>query len=186
MSTRQQRREARRLNPQPSSGTGDRFLSPVNSSPVRNPESQFVLGETREEFAQLQSECYHHHKPRNPEERFQVDALIRNEWLIRRYFRVEAQLWEYHTMQAERGTGVELGEAFTKASTIFMRLERKVRAAEKAHKEARSQLERLKQLPQPQETKAETQQLGSFLTTPSAPRSLLTVGAPETSLEAPI
>jgi hypothetical protein len=99
----------------------------------------------------------------------QVDNLIRNEWLLRRFFRVEAQLWEYHVMQADPSSEVQLGEAFSKASPIFMRLERRVRAAEKAHKEAKGELDRLKQLPQPQEIKAETQQLGSFLTPPPNP-----------------
>src|ERR1035438_4151072 len=74
-------------------------------------ESQFVPGESREEFAQLQTEWYGHHAPANPEERLQVDNLIRNEWFLRRYFRVEAQLWEYRSILAQRGSGVELGEA---------------------------------------------------------------------------
>ena len=165
MSTRSQRR-ANRLNAQ-HSGTGDRLLSPVKS-PLKSgldAESQFVLGESREEFARLQSECYDHFKPRNPEERFQVDALIRNEWFLRRFFRVEAQLWEYQVRQADPSSGIQLGEAFSKASAIFMRLERRIRAAEKAHKEAMAELQRLQQVAQPQETTSETEQLASFLTT---------------------
>jgi hypothetical protein len=170
--------EANRLNAQKStgprsaegSGVGDRLLSPAKSALKSglDAESQFVIGESREEFAQLQTEHYHHHKPRNPEERFQVDSLIRNEWFLRRFFRVEAHLWEYHTTLAERGTGVELGEAFTKASPIFMRLERRIRAAEKAHKEAKAELERLQQLPQPKETTSQIDKLGSFLTHPES------------------
>ena len=155
-----------------------------------DPESQFVFGESREEFAQLQTEHYHHYAPANPEERLQVDNLIRNEWFLRRFFRVEAQLWEYHSMLAQRGTGVELGEAFSKASPVFTRLWRRVTAAEKAHKEAKAELVRLKahplenaapeaqcspaERPQPHETTAETQQLGSFLTDarePSVPHN---------------
>jgi hypothetical protein len=68
----------------------------------------FVLGESREEFAQLQAEYIGHFLPANPEKRFQVDKIIRSDWLTRRYFRVEAHLWEYHTSLAERGTGVQL------------------------------------------------------------------------------
>ena len=127
-------------------------------------ESQFVLGESREDFAQLQTEWYLHHAPANPEERLQVDTIIRSEWFLRRYFRIEAQLWEYHSMKAERGTGVELGEAFSKASTIFMRFQRRITLAEKSAKEAKAELDRLKALRQPQQTTTETQQLGSFLT----------------------
>jgi len=132
-------------------------------------ESQAVLGETREEFALLQAQYYERFRPTTPEERFQLDTMIRHEWSLRRFFRVEAQLWEYHTVRAERGTGVELGEAFTKANAIFMRLQRRISASEKAHKEAMAELKRLKQSSQPQDSKAETQQLASLCTSPLAP-----------------
>lgn len=130
-------------------------------------ETQFVLGETREEFAQLQSEYYDRFAPRTPEERFQLDNVIRNEWYLRRFFRIEPQLWEYHTMRAERGTGVELGEALTKAAGLFVRLQRRITAAEKAYKEAMAELRRLQHTAQPQQTATETPQLASFLNTPS-------------------
>ncbi len=63
-------------------------------------------------------------------------------------------------MLAQRGTGVELGEALSNASIVFMRFQRRINVAE---------LDRLKALRQPQQTTAETQQLGSFLTTPINP-----------------
>jgi DNA segregation ATPase FtsK/SpoIIIE-like protein len=165
MSSRSQRK-ANRLKLQQSTapGTGDR-LSPVNS-PL-DADSQCVSGESPEEFAQLRTDYYGQFAPCDPEQRFHVDNLIRNEWLLRRFFRVEAQLWEYHVMQAGRSSGVPLGEAFTKASPIFMRLERRMRAAEKAYKDSKTALERLQQAPQPQQTTAETQQLASFLTSPA-------------------
>ena len=147
--------------PGPRSEEGKRAASQNALESGLDAASQFVLGESREEFARP-------HKPRNPVERFEVDSLIRNEWFLRRFFRVEAHLWEYHTTLAERGTGVELGEAFTKASPIFMRLERRIRAAEKARKEAKTELERLQQLPQPQETTSQIEKLGSFLTHPES------------------
>ena len=131
-----------------------------------DPDSQFVLGETREEFALLQTEYYNRFNPTTPEERYQLDTVLRNEWFLRRFFRVEAQLWEHHAMKAERHTGVELGEAFTKANAIFMRLQRRITAAEKSRKEAMAELKRLQQPSQPQETKAETQQMASLLPFP--------------------
>ena len=128
-----------------------------------DPDSQGVLGETREEFALLVTEYYDRFKPVTPEERFQLDTIIRNEWMLRRFFRVEAQLWEHHAMKAQRGTGVELGEAFTQANPIFMRLHRRIVAAEKSHKAALAELKRLQQPAQPQQTKTETKQLASIL-----------------------
>jgi hypothetical protein len=132
-------------------------------------ESQFVLGESREEFALLQTEWYDYHPPANPEERFQLDKLIRCEWFQRRFFRIDAQVTEYQSMLVERATGYELGEAFSKASLIFGRLQRRIDAIEKARTAARAELDRLiaaRPAPQPQQTKPETPQLGSFLQTP--------------------
>src|ERR1700722_10211271 len=126
-------------------------------------ESQCVPGESPEEFAQLQATYFDRFPPTPPEQRFQVDNLIRNEWLLRRYHRVEAQLWEYQTSLCDRSTGVELGEAFSRASTIFMRLQRRVSAAEKAYKEAMVELDRLQASPEAEQMKEETTKLGSFL-----------------------
>jgi hypothetical protein len=81
-------------------------------------------------------------------------------------------------MLVERATGYELGEAFSKASLIFGRLQRRVDAIEKARTVARTELDRLiaarppapepqETSPQPQEMKEETQQLASFLNSPS-------------------
>ncbi len=171
MSNRQQRKANRLKAQHHHSGTGDRPLPPAKSALKSglDPESQFVRGESREDFAQLQTEWYDYDAPANPEERLQVDTIIRSEWFLRRFFRVEAQLWEFHSMEAQRNTGVELEEAFSKASLIFMRFQRRITLAEKSGKEARAELDRLKALRQPQQTTTETQQLGSFLTTPINP-----------------
>ncbi len=134
--------EANRLNAQHSTGPrseeGKRASSQNALKSGLDAETQFVLGETRQDFARLQTEWYDHHVPVNPEERLQVDAIIRSEWFLRRYFRIEAQLWEYHFMEAQRSTGVELGEAFSKVSLIFMRFQRRITLAEKSGKEARA------------------------------------------------
>ena len=106
-------------------------------------DSQFVIGESRQEFAELQDEYTDRFLPRSPDERFLVDTLIRNEWLLRRLFRVESQLWEYHTLRASRSEGVPLGEAFGTASDVFMRLHRRVSHAERSYKEALRDLQRL-------------------------------------------
>jgi hypothetical protein len=129
-------------------------------------ESQFVLGESREDFALLQTEWYDYHPPANPEERYQVDKLIRCEWFQRRYFRIDAQVTEYQSMLVERSTGYELGEAFSKASLIFGRLQRRIDTTEKARTAAKTELERLKKLPpppQPKQTTNLTSQMASFL-----------------------
>jgi len=127
-------------------------------------KSQHVPGESREEFAQLQQDYFERYAPTAPEQRFLLDTIIRNEWLLRRLHRVEGELWAFHARQAEKAYGMELGESFSRAGADFTRLERRIRAAEKACKEALATLRRLQAESQPEQTNAETSKLGSFST----------------------
>jgi hypothetical protein len=134
-------------------------LTPNGCKSGLDAESQLVPGESREDFARLQTDYYRRFHPVTPETRFQVDNLVRNEWLLRRLHRVEAQLWQFHAGQAAQGTGHELGEAWAKADAQFMRLQRRVTAAEKAYKAAKVELDRL----QADEIATETEEMASFL-----------------------
>ena len=136
-------------------------------------DSQFVLGDSREEFAQLQDEYFSRFAPTTPEQRFQVDNLIRNEWLLRRYHRVESHLWEYQISLCDRAGRAQLGQAYTKASTVFARLHRTITAVEKAYKAAMEELTLLQQA---------TEELASFLTAaPKQPQSRTTSTPPSSS-----
>jgi hypothetical protein len=106
-------------------------------------ECQFVYGEDRADFIVLQREYFSRFQPHTPEERFHTDLLVRNEWTLRRLFRVECHLWEYHAMCSDRSSGVPLGEGFNRASEVFMRLQRRVAAAERSYKEALKDLNRM-------------------------------------------
>src|SRR5579872_6456329 len=170
MSTQKQI-EANRLNAQKSTGPrteeGKRASSLNALKSGLDAESQFVLGESREEFADLQAEYFERFQPTTPETRYLVDCLIRNEWFLRRFFRVESHLWEYNMMFADRSSGVELGEVFVKANAIFMRLQRRVTAAEKSYKDALTQLRHLQSLPEVEESQAKSEEMASFPTPPS-------------------
>ena len=139
--------EANRLNAQKSTGPRTPQGKAVSSQNALrsglDAESQFVTGEDRSEFAALQHEYMARFHPLTPEERFQVDTLIRNEWILRRLFRAEAQLWEYHTLRADRSEGVPLGEALVAGNEVFRRLQRRITLAERSYKEAFAELERL-------------------------------------------
>ena len=132
-------------------------------------KSQTLPGESPEAFAALQAEYFDRFHPTTPDQRFQVDSLIRNEWLLRRYHRVEAQLWEYQTGLCDRAGRAQLGEAFTKAASTFMRLHRCILAAEKAYQNAMTELERLLQASEPQPATGQNAQLASFLKPVSCP-----------------
>jgi plasmid maintenance system antidote protein VapI len=182
MSTQKQL-EANRRNAQLSTGPKSeegKAISSMNAlKSGLDAESQFVIGESREAFAKLQSEYDTHYTATNPEQRFYLDSAIRHEWLLRRFHRVEAELWIHEAKQAEPGTGIQLGEAFDKTSPTFMRLHRRVAASEKTYKESMAAYRRLKKedeeksvekpAPQPQQTKPETPQLASFRTSPYQP-----------------
>ena len=136
--------EANRLNAQKSTGPRTPEGKAVSSQNALksglDAESQFVVGEDRAEFAQLQHEYLTRFQPLTPEERFQVDTLLRNEWILRRLFRAEAHLWEYHTIRADRSEGVPLGEALVAANDVFRRLQRRITLAERSYKDALDQL----------------------------------------------
>jgi hypothetical protein len=106
-------------------------------------EEQFVYGEDRLDFFLLQKEYFDRFQPASPEERFQVDNLIRSEWSLRRLFRAETHLWEYHSTLSNRSNGVPLGEGFHRASEVFMRMQRRIGASERAYEKAYGELGRL-------------------------------------------
>jgi hypothetical protein len=139
--------DANRLNAQNSTGPrtpGGKAVSSQNAlKSGLDAESQFVIGEDRDQFAALQDEYFDRFQPLTPEERFQVDTLLRNEWILRRLFRAEAQLWEYHALRADRSEGVPLGEALVAGNEVFRRLQRRITLAERSYKDAFAELERL-------------------------------------------
>jgi hypothetical protein len=163
--------EANRLNAQLSTGPrtpeGKAASSQNALKSGLDANSQFVYGENEGDFSDLQQEYIDRFQPLTPEERFQVDTLIRSEWLLRRLFRADAHLWEYHVIQSSRSDGVPLGEGFSKASNVFMRLQRRVTLTERSYKEAYAELQRLQSARQPQQNTTQTAKLGSFLKFPS-------------------
>ena len=141
--------EANRLNAQQSTGPRTPQGKAVSSQNAfksgLDADSQFCCGEQPTDFYRLQIEYFARFQPRSPEERFQVDSLIRNEWMLRRLFRAEAHLWEFHTTRASRFDGVPLGEAFHNAHPEFMRLHRRITLMEKSYKDSFAQLQTLQQ-----------------------------------------
>jgi hypothetical protein len=141
--------EANRLNARQSTGPRTPQGKAVSSQNAfksgLDANSQFCYGEKRTDFYILQVEYFTRFQPRSPEERFQVDSLIRNEWMLRRLFRAEAHLWEFHTTRASRFDGVPLGEAFHNAHPEFMRLHRRITLMEKSYKDSFTQLQTLQQ-----------------------------------------
>jgi hypothetical protein len=169
--------QANRLNSQKSTGPrtpeGKAASSQNAFKSGLDADSQFVIGESADEFAALQHEYIARFQPMTPDERFQVDTLIRSEWMLRRFFRAEAHLWEYHVIRADRSEGTPLGEALMAADQVFRRLQRRITLAERSYTDAFAELERLTRArgplstdpdgPQSQPDTADSSELASFL-----------------------
>ena len=198
--------EANRLNAQHSTGP----RTPEGKAVTRmnafqsglDADSQFVVGEDSFQFTALRDEYFERFQPGSPEERFWLDTMIRNEWLLRRLFRAEAHLWEYHSLRSDRSEGCPLGAALAKGTDQFTRLQRRLTLLERSYKDAFQELRNLQAsrhavpapaapqpaaaeppepLPppeQPQQNKDQTQKLGSFLTAVPQPSSVPPVLAP--------
>jgi hypothetical protein len=107
-------------------------------------QALIVPGEKSEDFEALAAEYYDRHQPQSPEERDFLDIAIRNVWRLRRFDRVESEMWEREL--AELGSAEAsgpLGAAFQAADQRFARLQRMIAATERSLREALRELNRL-------------------------------------------
>jgi hypothetical protein len=93
-------------------------------------------------LAALQAEYYHRWTPTTPEQRTLVDTLITNEWLLRRYRRTEAQLYQLSYPVFPKKEGAE-GQCFFNSPNLD-RLMRHRNAAQRNYQSALRELKLLK------------------------------------------
>ena len=107
--------------------------------------------EDNQALGQLTADYYDRFHPTTPEQRFLVDALVSDDWLLRRLRRSEAGLL---TEACKRVCGdyFTLGEVYQMKSTVLERLQRRVNATRKSYL---TTLDALNKLPtQPEENQA--------------------------------
>lgn len=105
---------------------------------------QVVRGEDPESLAALTTEYYDHYAPATPQERCEVDTLVRAEWQMRRLARVDAQLWEWMLEgPGHLSEDAPLGQGFSRGSNHFIRLQRRIDAADRSYRNTLRELERL-------------------------------------------
>ena len=92
---------------------------------------------------------YHHRfLPATPEQCFLVDILVQSEWLLRRYRKVEAQLWTHEIDAAYTDNKkCPLGQAFDRGVGAFTRLQRRIDSAERNYHRALDKLQRFQSAP---------------------------------------
>jgi hypothetical protein len=123
-------------------------------------KSQVIPGEDPEELEAVAAGYREQYRPENPAEVFLVDRMIRADWELRRFERIEAELWE-----AEFERGVMPGQAFAK-NAAFVLLYRRLDAAERSFYRARKELQQMRKAQgaaKPEAAGVETDgELGSF------------------------
>ena len=144
----QKRIEANRLNAQKS--TGPRSVEGKAASRMNalksgiDAQSEIIPGEAPAALDVLTAEYLDSFRPATPQERVQVDILIRADWQLRRLARAEAQLWSagYQDLtipEQENATG----RIFYNLDSAFVRLQRRIDATQRSYRAALKQLESL-------------------------------------------
>ena len=179
--------EANRANAQQSSGPRSaegKAVSRFNAVKTGiDAKSQTIPGEDPAELDTLAAEYHERWQPATPEERLLVDTLIHCEWLLRRFRKSEAQLWQFHIQeQWTPRKECPVGQAFNRGCTDFTRLQRRMDSTGRDYHRALKELqrlesERLKAVPPPDPVPAAgpqpipiqhpTAELGSFHNFPS-------------------
>jgi hypothetical protein len=144
----QKQLEANRLNA--SKSTGPRSLQGKARSSMNalksgiDAESQIIRGEKVAALEALTADYYHRFHPTTPEQRMLVDTLVDAEWLLRRFRKVEAQLWEKEALSAYKpNEDVILAQAYWSGVDRFAHLQRRIDTAHKNYRTALQELERL-------------------------------------------
>jgi hypothetical protein len=103
--------------------------------------AQIIHGETPADLERLKFDYHGRFLPNTPEQRMLVDTLIDCEWLLRRFRRVEAEIWQEGMRNQVHCT--ILGESFARMDETFARLQRRVDRTQRNYRNALHELERL-------------------------------------------
>jgi hypothetical protein len=149
--------EANRRNSQKSTGPRSvegKTVSRFNALKTGiDAKSQVIPGEESAELTALAEQYRARFQPATPEQRLMIDTLVTADWRLRRYRKVEAQLWEFGIGDA--GSALKencpLGYVFYRRDDTFIRLQRCIDSAERSCYRALEKLERLQSANRPVE-----------------------------------
>jgi hypothetical protein len=141
--------EANRRNAQKSTGPRSAEGKAASSqNAVRSgidAKSQILPGESSDALESLTAEYYGRYRPATPEARHLVDTLISNQWLLRRFRRIEVQILK-HEMESA-GSFLDqknpIGHAYMRSDRSLDRLQRRINAAERNYHRALKELQAL-------------------------------------------
>jgi hypothetical protein len=103
-----------------------------------------IPGEDPDALEELALEYHHRFQPATPDQRMMVDAMIHSEWLLRRYRKVEAELWTFRLRKSYKPDRKNpLGDIFGRSVDVFGRLQRRIDSIERTYRRSLEQLRRL-------------------------------------------
>ena len=142
--------EANRLNAQKSTGPRSvegKAVSCFNAIKTGiDAKSQIVRGEDPADLQTLTAEYQERWQPATPEQRLLVDTLIDCEWLLRRFRKAEAQLWQCKMQKAQiwkPDPECLVGLGFDYGCEQFSRLQRRIDSTNRNYHRALKELQRL-------------------------------------------
>jgi hypothetical protein len=148
--------EANRRNSQLSSGPtsqAGKAVSRMNRLDTGiDAQSQIIPGEDPAALELLTTQYYDRFQPQGPEEVALIDSAISADWFLRRFRKVEAEMWNRSISrevedQRKWGTKPEkypLAAAFRDQQKVFDRLQRRISAAERSLRASLETLARLR------------------------------------------
>ncbi len=99
--------------------------------------AMLIPGEDRERLDELTAEYYARFRPFDPERRALVDILIHSEWLLRRFRRIESELWNYRAAEEKKFGGVHFkyraGQLYTQCVETLGRLQRRIDSTQRTY-----------------------------------------------------
>ncbi len=99
-----------------------------------------------EDPAELAAEYEDFYKPSSPAERCCVAALVSADWLLRRFRRIEADLWDYESLDYE-GKRRRTGLTYLRCKEPLSRLQRRIDSADRSFHRALQRLDKLRSIP---------------------------------------
>jgi len=113
-------------------------------------KSNLIRGEDPAALETLSAEYRRHFRPATPAQRLLVDILIHDEWLLRRFRRVDAEIFECEMQDAwTPKSDCPASQAFGRGANTFGRLQRRIDSTERSYHRTLESLRLLQQNPDP-------------------------------------
>ena len=107
-------------------------------------ESNIIYGEEESDLNELRDAFYRDHQPETTMECALLDNIIRDTWLLRRFFRIDAEMIDHAIEDAlYKKEENQVGKAFIDTSTDQIRLQRRIDATRKSQIQGFKELQRL-------------------------------------------